>query len=73
MVESRKRRPRLHLVYCEQAVFRQSQIDPPHAPLHPLSLKVSTREPSMHAITNLARLSSPPSPALFLINLWFGA
>lgn len=57
--ESRKRRPRLHWVCYEHAVFRQSQrLILPTILFTPSSLKRQPK-PSMHAITNLATLSIP--------------
>lgn len=57
IVESRKRRPRLHRVCCKHAVFRQSQRLILHAlPSVPSALEYQL-EPSMHAITNLATLT----------------
>lgn len=69
IAESRKRRPRLRWVCCEHAVFRQSHrlILFPTLPSILSTLKCQP-EPSMHAITNLATLSYPPFPGLFIIN-----
>lgn len=52
------------------SVYTEPKIDPSTRLSTPLSLK--RPEPGMHAITNLATLSYPPFPALFIINpsLW---